>query len=101
MTDTSVDAANLDHMPIRPGDVLAAGLDDGRCPVGLVEAVDDRCIRLALYSWILGQFTVGTFTIRHDQVKEFSPLAVQRADGVFEMDPLAAFQANWERKHKQ
>ncbi|WP_328344656.1 hypothetical protein [Micromonospora sp. NBC_00421] len=82
-------------MPVRPGDVLAAGLNDGRCPVGVVTAVDDDTFRLDLYSWPLGSFTAGTMIVRHDQVREFSPLAVQRADGVFDMDPLAAFQTAW------
>jgi hypothetical protein len=87
--------SGMEDMPLRPGDVLAAGLDDGRCPVGIVTAVNDDMFRLDLYSWRLGTFTAGTMIVRHDQVGEFSPLAVQRGDGVFDMDPLAAFQAAW------
>ncbi|WP_341719857.1 hypothetical protein QQG74_09225 [Micromonospora sp. FIMYZ51] len=83
-----------EDMPLRPGDVLAAGLDNGRCPVGKVSAVNDFYIRLNVYSWSACTFTAGTAVIRHDQVREFSHLAEQ-VDGVHVMDPLAEFQTAW------
>ena len=87
--------AELNRMPLRPGDVLAVGLDNDRCPVGVVTAVNEHAFRLDLYSWPLGQFSAGTAVVRHEQVREFSDLAVQDDGGVFQMDPLAAFQTEW------
>lgn len=92
--------AEQSRMPLRPGDVLAAGLDNGRCPVGIVTAVDGHSFRLDLYSWPLGQFSAGTAIVRHEQVREFSDLAVQDDGGVFQMDPLAAFQKAWTEAQK-
>ncbi|MEV5819374.1 hypothetical protein AB0L22_09375 [Micromonospora haikouensis] len=84
-----------EDMPLRPGDVLAVGLNNSRCPVGQVEGVNDFYVRLTLYSWPLGRFTAGTVVIRHGQVHEFSPLAVQDDDGVYQMEPLRQFQMAW------
>lgn len=89
-----------DTTPVRPGDVLAAGLNDGRCPVGIVTSVDDAGFQLDLYSWITGRFSAGTAIVRHEQVREFSDLAVQDDGGVFQMDPLAAFQTAWTEARK-
>lgn len=87
--------AEQSRMPLRPGDVLAAGLTDGRCPVGIVTAVDGHGFRLDLYSWVARRFSAGTAIVRHGQVREFSDLAVQDDGGVFQMDPLAVFQKAW------
>ncbi|MFJ1539228.1 hypothetical protein ACIODS_11865 [Micromonospora chalcea] len=89
-----------DETPLRPGDVVAVGLDNGRCPVGQVEAVSGLYFRLNLYSWPVGRFTAGTAVIRHGQVREFSDLAVPDGDGVYQMDPLAAFQTRWTEQHQ-
>lgn len=93
-TTPAAPAADVD-MPLRPGDVFAAGLADGRCPVGIVTAVNEHAFRLDLYSWVTGGFSAGTAIVRHEQVREFSDLAVQDDGGVFQMDPLAAFQRAW------
>lgn len=81
--------------PIRVGDVFAAILD-GRCPVGMVTAVDGHAFRLDLYSWAVRRFTAGTLIVRHDQVREFSPLAQQDGGGVYDMEPLRQFQLAWD-----
>ncbi|MER7166797.1 hypothetical protein ABT336_12135 [Micromonospora sp. NPDC000207] len=86
-----------EDMPLRPGDVIAVGLDNGRCPVGRITGVNDFYIRLALYSWITRRFTAGEAVLRHGQVREFSPLAVQDDDDVYDMEPLRQFQVAWEK----
>ncbi|MFG1846852.1 hypothetical protein [Micromonospora carbonacea] len=82
-------------MPLRPGDVLAVGLDNGKCPVGIVTAANADMFRLDLYSWPLGRFTAGTMVIKFEQVQEIAPLAVQDDDGVYQMEPLREFQTSW------
>ncbi|WP_433460634.1 hypothetical protein [Micromonospora sp. CA-248212] len=97
---TAEETATNANMPLRPGDVLAAGLADGRCPVGIVTTVDDDGFQLDLFSWITGRFSAGTAIVRHEQVREFSNLAEKDGDGVFRMDPLAAFQTAWTEQAK-
>lgn len=80
---------------LRPGDVVAVGLRHKQCPVGLVTAVNGQGFRLDLYSWAVGMFSAGTAVVVWPQVLAVGPLARQRGDGVFEMDPLAEFQAAW------
>ncbi|MER7331765.1 MULTISPECIES: hypothetical protein [unclassified Micromonospora] len=82
---------------LRPGDVVAVGLANKKCPVGVVTAADSNGFRLDLYSWPIGQFSAGVKVVLWSQVVEVGPLARQRADGVFEMDPLAGFQTAWTR----
>ncbi|MFG2046054.1 hypothetical protein ACGFIW_01320 [Micromonospora sp. NPDC048935] len=89
-----------DVTPVRPGDVLAVGLDNDRCPVGMVDAANNFYIRLNLYSWVTGEFSAGTAIVRHEQVREFCTLAARNDDGEFQMGPLAAFQKLWTRGEK-
>jgi hypothetical protein len=84
-----------EDMPLRSGDVLAVGLDNGRCPVGMVAAVNDHYLRLDLYSWLTREFGAGTAVVGHGQVRGLSNLAVQDGDGVYLMEPLRQFQIAW------
>lgn len=96
MTDATDTPTHDDtSMPLRPGDVLAVGLDNSKCPVGIVAAVNNDMFRLDLYSWVVRRFTAGTIVIRFEQVREFSPLAVQDEYDVYQMEPLAEFQKAW------
>lgn len=98
MTDTSQPEGLTPNLAatqiVRVGDVLAAGLTNGKCPVGQVAAVSDQGFRLALYSWPIGYFSAGTAVVLWSQVGELA-FASQREDDVFEMDPLAEFQSAW------
>lgn len=76
------------------GDVVAAGLANGRCPIGRVKTVDDHGFRLNLYSVSAGTFTAGAAVILWSQVSELQ-LAVQGNGEPHDMAPLAAFQAVW------
>lgn len=88
---------------VQPGDVVALGLSDGACPVGLVRSVDDRGIRLALYSFLTHYFSAGPRVVLWPQVADILH-ARERYDStpedrVFEMDPLADFQTAWKERH--
>lgn len=76
------------------GDVLAAGLNNGRCPIGRVKTVDDHGFRLNLYSVTAGTFTAGAAVILWSQVSELQ-LAVQGGGESHEMGPLIDFHTAW------
>jgi predicted GIY-YIG superfamily endonuclease len=92
------------------GSVYAFGLDDGDCAVGMVEALDDDGVTIALCNWLTGLF---------DEDRWFPYAAIERwvvasveqltpgqraSDGffyadfvkeLFLMDPLGDFQTKW------
>lgn len=77
---------------LEPGEVVAI-LVEGRSfpPVGWVVAVNDRLIRLELYSWATMAFTAGTTAVRWDDVLDIVWAGLD-PDGLFDMDPLADYQ---------
>lgn len=91
------------------GSVYALGLDDGECPVGLVESLDDSGVTLTLYSWMVGLFDLSDTWVPYCTIKRWVRADKMSKDaamadgwheriaqiGVFAMDPLADFQMKW------
>lgn len=94
------------HPFLSPGKVVALGLDDRTCPVGLITSSDDTWVTVALFSWATGTFGYGERTYRVDDVRRFliadeMTAGAKRRDGydvtdtVYDMDPLGDFQTAW------
>jgi hypothetical protein len=101
---------------IEVGGVYALGLENGDCPVGVVTALDADGVALTLYSWYGRTFDVrdtwAAFRsirqwVRAERLTEagrddggflWSEAAI--TEGVFAMDPLAAFQTRWKERHE-
>jgi len=93
------------------GDVVAIGLDNGECPVGMVGAVDDDGYLIWLFSFLTGCFDYGERWINDSQVRSFrlGRLLTDEAkreqgyrldDGdVWDCEPLGNFQTAWKRRH--
>ncbi|MFY9341122.1 MAG: HNH endonuclease [Planctomycetota bacterium] len=79
------------------GDVVALGLSDDRCPVGLIVAIDTEAIRLDLMSFLDGTFGHRTEVVRRVDVER---AVVAGMSGPNEADtaPLGEFQTQWRRR---
>lgn len=91
-------------VPFAVGDVVALGLEHGQCPVGLIggsyEAGGEGgplTIDLSLYSWFTTRFTAGELQIPLSEIV-YHRKAVEIQPGVFDMDPLATFQIQWQER---
>jgi predicted GIY-YIG superfamily endonuclease len=90
------------------GRVFAFGIPEGRCPVGLVTKVWQAdpthgrpTLEVELYSWLTGYFGCQTAFIDVQggmQMLE-AEYHIDGNDKVFDMDPLAAFQTQWNERH--
>lgn len=85
-----------EDMPLRAGDVIAVGLDSGRCPIGQVAAVNDHCFRLNGYTLRGNRFTAGIIVIGWRQVVEYGPVARRLGDYSHDMDPLLTYSEAWQ-----
>lgn len=108
--------AALAETPKTTPDVVALGLRDGRCPVGLV--VDwgefSEFATLDLFGWLGGDFDAGRVSYPVHAIEEIR-FARQHTDDekrhlgfrreadreipVWSMDPLGRFQAEWQYAH--
>lgn len=83
---------------VRPGDVLAAALRNGRCPVGRVTAANAWGFRLDVYDWEAAAYTDGTEVVLWHQLADVL-VAADRDNPVMSRGRLAAladFQYQWE-----
>lgn len=91
---------------IRKGSVVALGMRDGSCPVGVVEGVEDEWATLTLYDWLVGSFCGDERDVfLPDVIVALRGTVMSRdekeEDGhdpdrkVIWMDPLGAFQTAW------
>lgn len=92
------------------GVVVALALSRGRyrTPVGIVTDSTPDSATLNLYSWLVGLFTAGQTTIRVPDIlamrfadtftaDQAAMLGYEPVDGIFNMDPLAEFQIEWQQ----
>jgi hypothetical protein len=92
---------------IQVGDVIALGLHDGTCPVGMVSVVDDRGVRLDLFSFLTGYFGhkvravfwTEIATVRHAQ--EIDNPDSNSTVPFFDTAALGAFQTEWEARPRE
>lgn len=90
---------------LEPGAVVAMGMKNGECPVGIVTSADDTFVVLDLYSWITGYFGYQTRAYRIGLIDELlfgevlnDPpkwMVVEKGQVVYDIDPLADFQTRW------
>ena len=106
------------------GDAVALGLIDGRCPIGIVAAVDSDFIRLDLFGFVT--FEGSSAIYLRDEVMEVLVARVQDAEEVLcqrfghdailrgfgyklkeieqetwhDMRPLERFQESWQLRHR-
>jgi hypothetical protein len=93
-------------------EVVALGMRDGSCPVGMVVSWNDR-VRLDLYSWMSGYFGYeeASYSVADiDEVRYAQLMTAEerRAEGwsdrikrIYAMDHLARFQTRWQHEHGQ
>lgn len=88
---------------LKRGNVYALGLDDGTCPVGLVENADADGVTVELYSWMTGFFGAGELWIYNGSIVRYRAAEswTDERGRVFEMDPLGDFQTRWQERHGQ
>lgn len=96
------------------GEVYALGLRDGTCRVGLVsdESNEDGIV-LTLYSWLMGDFNLADEWVSAEEIAQWrkadwklwkeegqtrSGWFIEAGTKVFDMDPLADFQTDWQRR---
>lgn len=95
----------LDRLsPIQPGDWIAAGLGDGRCPVGEVAAIDETWLSIRLKSFLWGGITNHVIAVRWSEIVRVELAYPEHAyddDGQRTMDDehLSWFQAGWKLVH--
>lgn len=96
----------LDRMaPFQPGDWVALGLRDGRCPVGEIAALDDTWVSIRLKSFWDGHITHHATAVRWDDIARvelaYPEDSTPHSDGIRVMDDehLGEFQTAWERTH--
>jgi hypothetical protein len=89
------------------GDVVAIGLRNGQCPVGIIVAdsySDQRLafgdIVLSLYSWMTEEFGHRQQLVRTVEIEQITTTCLisepgSWRDGTFDMDPLSEFQTRW------
>lgn len=109
--ETPVPAAVTEgRVPVKDRPVVALGLRDGRCPVGMVDEWADGWIELALFSWWRGEFGHSIRRYREDQVDEVLYANPETESGkreqgfpiedmVWSCAPLARFQTRWQHAH--
>jgi len=90
--------------PIQPGDWIALGLRDGRCPVGEVEAMDDTWLSVRLKSFLHGGLDERVVAERWSDVSRvelaYPEDATQDGSGrVMHDEHLGEFQTAWSRFH--
>jgi hypothetical protein len=94
------------HPMIRPGVILAFGLMDGRCPVGVVLRTNKTRIEIGLLFGSFGEFASDPpYLIRWDEIGDITWAyrtedPMQRAmeiygRKVYDTEPLIAFQKQW------
>ncbi|MGV4329214.1 hypothetical protein [Trueperella pyogenes] len=84
-----------------PNTVWAFGLDNGECPVGVVEKVTSTHLQIGLYDWCIHLFLGSSIVIRVSDIAYAVKAEFQEGSTrVLEMDPLAEHQIWWEREHK-
>lgn len=103
---TVIAAPQLDRLlPIQVGDWAALGLDDGRCPVGQVEAIDETWVSLRLKNFWEGVLTHSVVAVRWSEVRRvelaYPEDATKDYNGRRLMDDehLGTFQTAWQRTH--
>lgn len=101
---------------LEAGGAYALGLADGRCPVGIVKALDADGVTLELFNWLIGMFDspdrwIAFSAIRESlraEVEDLTP-GERASDGfyyneaiksLFLMDPLGDFQTAWEERNR-
>lgn len=99
--------ANIGAATFSVGDVLAVGLVDGTCPIGVVEAIDSEFVRLVLMSALTGEFGVRTEIFRRVDIRRMVVAEIMEPDDhepagrkVFDTRPLGDFQTTWVSRHK-
>lgn len=105
-------------------EVVALGLRDGRCPVGMIKVWTDHRVELSLYSFMSDTFgyqrasysTADVDEVRYARVltphemrkqgyrapedpTEFAKVLAQDGGPVWDMNPLAQFQTQWKHRH--
>lgn len=94
---------------LRCGDVVALGLDDYTCPVGVITELTETYLILDLYSWFTGDFgydealvdldrIVGIRKARPMGAEAARELGYRRGQTVYDTDPLGRFQTMWKRE---
>lgn len=84
---------------LSPGDYVALAMNDGECPVGVVEAVNDTWVRLGLKSFLSGYYGQTSRAYRLEQVREMVFAYV--SDGEVDDEHLATFQTRWHQRHNR
>jgi hypothetical protein len=105
---------------LREHDVVAVGLWDGQCPVGIVTDIDDVGVRLDLFSFLDGAFSgaprmimwAEVAKIVHAREQEDHELVggsdwltvekakkIHRSEHFFDTIPLENFQSQWRHAH--
>lgn len=102
--------------PVQVGDVVALGLHDRRCPVGIIDAVSPWGPRLTEMSFMDGTFDQETITVPWSQIAEIRharPKRTAELDGwgeeryvlnggtVWHTVPLGDFQTEWVHGHER
>lgn len=103
--------ADPSEFPVTPGDVVALGLapnpaGDIECVVGRVEAVNDFGVKVSQLKWLAGYFDSEVTVAWHRvlEIKFAYPMSESQAErqgygrtkDIFDCDPLADFQTQWE-----
>lgn len=85
--------------PIQVGDFVALGLDDGSCPVGAVEAMDESWLAVRLMSMLTMELMIRVRIVRWDDILAVEAVyAEDGRDGVMPVDDLIKFQRKWNDK---
>lgn len=84
---------------LQPGDYVAIGMSDGKCPVGYVDFVDDQWVTLILKSWLTGCYDLERRSYRMDKAEHIT-YAQKINDGLVDDDHFAAFQTEWINAHR-
>jgi hypothetical protein len=110
-TDTgrTIETPQLDRLaPFQPGDWAALGLQDGRCLVGEIEALDSTWVSLRLKNFLTGGLTETIVAVRWVEVGRAElayPEDAEEGGGVFgagrcmQDEHLGEFQTAWQRVH--
>lgn len=90
MRDEPIEAVGL----LKRGEVVALGMRDGRCFIGLVTYLESMFVTLALYSFFTGQFDARKIGIRVTEIDEIL-WGEEITPDLWDIDPLGDFQTQW------
>jgi len=86
--------------PLQVGDWAALGLRSGRCPVGLVESMDQDHIGLRAVEFVLGSLTEWVYLVPRSELELALVIYPPMEDMPdYWLNKMGNFQTRWKEEH--